>query len=193
MKKWGLWLLCGCLLLSLAACGAPEEPSAPEESTPETTTTTESRPKAVAFAVRHQVRDNNSRFFSNVTGLKGYVLHSPEELQEKLPEDWQTKSPSTQEDVIDPREYPTAFFGDKALVLLCITEPSGSIRFAVDELVTEGDTLTVRYTATRPNPATADMAYWYVLLETSRADVEGVLAVEGHRIEKTLPSGETLP
>ncbi len=149
----------------------------------------------VPFTVSLQVRGYANYYFSNTTGLKGYVIRSPEELQEKLPEKWEAIIAQSEIDIsaIAPERFTTTFFREKSLVLLRITEPSGSIRFVVDELIADGSTLSVHYTATRPTPVTDDIAYWYVLLEVNREDVEGMLIVEGIRTEVTLPSGEKLP
>lgn len=71
--------------------------------------------------------------------------------------------------------YTENYFSDKALLILHIRFSSGSTRFyRFDVAIIENDTLTVHFATIRPNPHTADLAYWCVVLEFDKEAVQGV-------------------
>lgn len=85
-------------------------------------------------------------------------------------------------------KYSDEYFSEKALLMLYITLESGSMKLQIDDIAANGDSLAVHHTSICPNPHTADMAYWRVLLEVSGDDVEGIRSIRGERRNETLPS-----
>lgn len=77
--------------------------------------------------------------------------------------------------------YAEAYFSDKVLLVLYVTLESGSTRLQIDNAITSGNMLTIQYTTTRPKEFTNDMAYWQVLLEVNKSDVEGISLITGER------------
>ena len=74
--------------------------------------------------------------------------------------------------------YGTAFFAERALLILYNTQPSGTPRPIVDTLVRRGNTMTANFITgwgSHDRMGTDDMAYWRIVLSVSHADLNGVV------------------
>lgn len=70
------------------------------------------------------------------------------------------------------------YFKDHTLLVLYLTENSGSNRHQIDRVGIDGDTLFVRVSVIVPEMGTCDMAGWFILLELDKAFAEGCTAVD---------------
>ena len=113
-------------------------------------------------------------FINESHKVNGSVLRSKTDLQNA---GLNGIEPYNEKYSLDLSAYTDEYFEDKALVLLYVTMGSGSYELSVDRLTVKGDTMTVHSTATRPAIATADMAYWCVVLEVSQSDVASITKV----------------
>ncbi|MCL2178065.1 MAG: hypothetical protein FWC28_08465 [Proteobacteria bacterium] len=69
--------------------------------------------------------------------------------------------------------YGSEFFVDNNLLLILLTEGSGSIGHEVEEVSVDGDTLNVQLLRNAPAIGTADMAYWHFLLPVGKNCFDG--------------------
>ena len=128
----------------------------------------------ISFTVGAAVRIYNP---TTMNGFSGRVIHNREALEEL-----------SLDDSCPLSIYTEAYFDNKALLVLYVPLESGSIQLQIDELVLQNSDLTVQYTTIRPNPSTADMAYWQVLVEVSADEINNVHTVTGERRRVTLSS-----
>ena len=190
MKRLCWILLCAVVIFAtFTACGGNPDgstPSVPETTTTTvatTTTTTTTSPNAgIPFTVKANVKCTQSR------NMIARILLSGSQVEEaKLNElTWDGKDAEK----IDTSEYIDAYFTDKALVLLYLSEPSASSQLEFDSVVVSEKRLTVSYTAKKPIPAVSEGATRCFLLAVKRADVAGVTEIVGNRTEATLYSGD---
>lgn len=159
--------------------------AAPTESTDAPTTTTSAPPVAgdeIAFAVNDHVRvhlDDSQLAFPNF--FAGHILRNAEEFAAmKIGElplySPHADSPNYREFDLTP--YTEAYFADKAVVVLYMSEGVGNVRITIDRLTVEGDTLTVECTREFPYKVTTEGSEWCLLLEVDAAAVKNVTKVE---------------
>ena len=72
-------------------------------------------------------------------------------------------------------KYNDAFFQENALIIMFITEGSGSVKHRIDSLVKNEDDLCVGFTRLVPETGTGDIAYWRILLEVKKSDIEDIV------------------
>ena len=173
-------LLCSLVLVVfLAGCGdRAAAPAVPAADRTAASTVLSASPSAasreIPFTVGASVRTYDP---SGMDGFSGRVIRSREALE------------ALELDNACPLDrYTGAYFADKALLVLYVPLESGSMQLQFDGLTAQDDVLTVRYTTIRPNPATADMAYWQVLLETDAEAVGAVRTVTEERRRVTTSS-----
>jgi hypothetical protein len=81
------------------------------------------------------------------------------------------------------KNYSEAFFSSKSLLVLCIPEPSGSIRLETGGVNKGDDSLYVNVIEHTPEGQTCDMAYWRILIEIDEpCDVGTVYLFTQHRV-----------
>ena len=156
-------LLLSALLLALAACAAVPDPAqspsapgvpAPPEGSPAVLTQDETDYtfRAAAYGVAYEGYGRPGQ--PELTAASG-----PEELAALLPAE-----PSGRLREAADR-YDAAWFGTHRLLLLRVTEPSGSNSHEVTGVRSDGETLTVDLTRILPEVGTCDMADWLLLIE----------------------------
>lgn len=69
--------------------------------------------------------------------------------------------------------YDTAYFEENTLILLALSDRTGSTQHEVRRLGVATDTLQVAVRATRPEEMTDDEADWFLFLELPKAELEG--------------------
>ena len=156
-------LLLSALLLALAACAAVPDPApspsapgvpAPPEGSPAVLTQNETDYafRAAAYGVAYEGYGRPGQ--PELTAASG-----PEELAALLPAE-----PSGRLREAADR-YDAAWFGTHRLLLLRVTEPSGSNSHEVTGVRSDGEALTVDLTRILPEVGTCDMADWLLLIE----------------------------
>ncbi len=169
LHRVAAWLaVCSLCALLLAGCGASPV------SAPDAPSAASSAPREIPFTVGAAVRTCD---FTGTDSFFGQVIRSRKALEDLPPDD-----------ACPLARYTEAYFADKALLVLYVTLESSSMQLQIDGLALQNGELTVQYTTTRPDPATADMACWQVLVEVSADAVSDVQTVTGERRRVTLTS-----
>lgn len=186
-----LALLCSLFLtlLCLAGCENKSNPSSYQEnsghsiidsaeaSTASSSATTVASEPVSSQKIPYVVSASILVFSRDTEVFEGKLIQSKSQLDQlQLDSNYPTE------------KYSDEYFSEKALLMLYITLESGSMKLQIDDIAANGDSLAVHYTSICPNPHTADMAYWRVLLEVSGDDVEGIRSIRGERRNETLPS-----
>ena len=73
-------------------------------------------------------------------------------------------------------KYDRQFFTDRELLVIPVTESSGSIRHGFDKIETVGSLATVHIERTCPEVGTCDMAYWFIFIEIDARKYEGIIS-----------------
>lgn len=87
-------------------------------------------------------------------------------------------------------DYNDDFFEENAIVLICLTRPSGSFRDRINKLTRENGKLVVDYTTLKTFSSTADIKYWRILIQVKKSDVEGITEIVPKHRDETMPSGK---
>ncbi len=79
--------------------------------------------------------------------------------------------PSFDEAVSD---YDDEFFSENSLLCVYVDSFSGSFRFGINDIVNDGKSLRINVVQTNsPETYTADMAGWFLIVETAKSDIAG--------------------
>ncbi len=82
-------------------------------------------------------------------------------------------------------EYDEEYFKEKALVIVLLTESSGSIRHKVTNVSVKDGIMEIKIERVVPEIGTCDMAGWHVLVETEKQEIEKIsVVVDGKEIGK---------
>lgn len=150
------------------------------------TTTTSATPVAgdgIAFTVNDRVRvhlDDSQLAFPN--SFAGHILRDADTFAAMKIGEIPLYSPHA--DSSNYREfnltpYTEAYFADKAVVVLYMSEGVGNVSITIDRLTVEGNTLIVEHTKEYPYKVTDEESDWCLLLEVDAAAVKNVTKVEG--------------
>ena len=123
-----------------------------------------------------------------VSGTHGktYVIESKEELDEYIKTNMDVYGLHHKEKVYEDttigfvdavEEYDEEFFKEKTLVIVLLTESSGSIRHKVTKASVKDGTMEIKITRVVPEIGTCDMAGWHVLVETEKVEIEEIRVV----------------
>ena len=123
-----------------------------------------------------------------VSGTHGktYVIESKEELDEYIKTNMDVYGLHHKEKVYEDttigfvdavEEYDEEFFKEKTLVIVLLTESSGSIRHKVTKASVKDGTMEIKIKRVVPEIGTCDMAGWHVLVETEKVEIEEIRVV----------------
>ena len=125
---------------------------------------------------------------------KSYVIESLEELEEYIKTNMDVYGLHHKEKVYEDttigfvdavEEYDEEFFKEKTLVIVLLTESSGSIRHKVTSASVKDGTMEIKIERKVPEIGTCDMAGWHVLVETEKVEIEEIrVVVDGKEITK---------
>ena len=117
---------------------------------------------------------------------KSYVIESLEELEEYIKTNMDVYGLHHKEKVYEDttigfvdavEEYDEEFFKEKTLVIVLLTESSGSIRHKVTSASVKDGTMEIKIERKVPEIGTCDMAGWHVLVETEKVEIEEIRVV----------------
>lgn len=81
------------------------------------------------------------------------------------------------------KKFDDDFYSESALLVVYLTESSGSIRHRVGSITAEDGRLAVSIVASSPsNPITDDMAGWLIVIPYAKVNLEGVTSYEALRV-----------
>lgn len=187
-----LALLCSLFLtlLCLAGCENKSNPSSYQEnsghsiidsaeaSTASSSATTVASEPVSSQKIPYVVSSLYTGVLKGHWGLEGKLIQSKSQLDQlQLDSNYPTG-----------KKYSDEYFSEKAFTHALYHTRKRLLKLQIDDIAANGDSLAVHYTSICPNPHTADMAYWRVLLEVSGDDVEGIRSIRGERRNETLPS-----
>ena len=123
-----------------------------------------------------------------VSGTHGktLVIESKEELEEYIKTNMDVHGLHHKEKVYEDstigfvdavEEYDEEFFKEKALVIVLLTESSGSIRHKLTKASVKDGTMEIKIERNVPEIGTCDMAGWHVLVETEKVMIEEIRVV----------------
>jgi len=173
MKKlYALILLAGIAVFMLAACGKDDtspEPQEPQES-PDVNINAEPPPPAEPLP-----RDDISSItvlYSRIDWRDNMesttIIRSVDELREYYEELAAVNMNDLDDDLIwrfTGEKYNNGFFADNFLVLITVSEISGSNRHAVSSIEEDNNVLKISIDREVPEIGTADMAGWLIIIE----------------------------
>lgn len=74
-------------------------------------------------------------------------------------------------------QYDEEYFKEKTLVIVLLTESSGSIRHKVSKASVKDGIMEIKIERNVPEIGTCDMAGWHVLVETEKVEIEEIRVV----------------
>ena len=123
-----------------------------------------------------------------VSGTHGktYIIESKQELEEYIKTNMDVHGLQHKEKVYEDttigfvdavEEYDEEYFKEKTLVIVLLTESSGSIRHKVTKASVKDGVMEINITKKTPEIGTCDMAGWHVLVETEKVEIEEIRVV----------------
>ena len=120
-----------------------------------------------------------------VSGTHGktYVIESKEELDEYIKTNMDVYGLHHKEKVYEDttigfvdavEEYDEEYFKEKTLVIVLLTESSGSIRHKVTKASVKDGVMEINITKKTPEIGTCDMAGWHIIIETDKQEIEEI-------------------
>ena len=131
-----------------------------------------------------------------VSGTHGktYIIESKQELEEYIKTNMDVHGLQHKEKVYEDttigfvdavEEYDEEYFKEKTLVIVLLTESSGSIRHKVTKASVKDGTMEIKIKRVVPEIGTCDMAGWHVLVETEKVSIDEIMVVvDGKEITK---------
>ena len=120
-----------------------------------------------------------------VSGTHGqtYVIESVDELDEYIKTNMDEYGLHHKEKVYEDttigfvdavEEYDEEYFKEKTLVIVLLTENSGSIRHKVTKASVNEGTMEIKIKRVVPEIGTCDMAGWHIIIETDKQEIEKI-------------------
>lgn len=175
-QAWAILAVIGLLVLLVGGCGndGTVVSSTPESEGTKTAVKTYFDPLPTPFTVGATVRVRDEVFAED---FRGKIITSKTQLDAlNLSDDYDTV------------KYTDNYFENKALVVTEIKLVSGSIQIRVNTIIVKHEIMTVYYHTAYTEPFTQDIAYWRILLEVDKNDVDSVCAIKGIRSGGFAPS-----
>lgn len=167
--RWGAALICAVLL---CACAAPVVSPAPSAAAPEPTVPPVPGER-LSFEAKYYRTDG---FVEGIAYPQVTTIQSPQEAQAYVDANKEVYSLNPNRAEIFTKAllgFDDAYFQDHVIIVVMLEEPSGSIRHLVTAVVQTDDRTRVLIRRDVPEPQTADMAQWHILLELSREGYQG--------------------
>ena len=137
--------------------------------------------------VAFKSQETNTKYIRTnyVSGTHGktYVIESMDELEEYIKTNMDEYGLHHKEKVYEDttigfvdavEEYDEEYFKEKTLVIVLLTESSGSIRHKVTKASVKDGTMEIKIERNVPEIGTCDMAGWHIIIETDKQEIEEI-------------------
>lgn len=74
-------------------------------------------------------------------------------------------------------KYNEAYFSDKLLMIVHIGKGTGSAKIIYESVSFEEETMLIKFSTYYPNSVTDDMAYWHLIIECDKSELENITKV----------------